>query len=175
MGRPNGSPNKQPITFKRIREALEKTGHDPLLTQIRFAMGDNEALKLAPGTITPAMRKSANEFILERMYPTLKAVDMQVSDGAPFQVQVINFASIPEGKVALAPSTAMGAQGPATKEIEHRSSSPNRNNEPAEVEFPTADPLRVLRRRGEAPISDDLSKADGGETPFGTVIGPRKP
>ncbi len=162
MARPKGSPNKRSLSFKRIQSALERTGHDPLLTQIRFAMGDDEALKLTPGSITPAMRRAANEFILERMYPTLKAVDMQTSEGTPIQIQVINFASLDEFHRGHGPVI----DGQSSKEKEQRAALPKATPPSPPIESKAPDPLRVLRKAGERPITDDLGAA---ASPFGTV------
>lgn len=167
MGRPKGSPNRQPISFKRIQDALENAGHDPLQTQIRFAMGDDGALKLPAGTITPSMRKAANEFLLERMYPTLKAVDVQHNEQQALVVRVVNFSDVGD-PVLLAINDTTGL---SSKEADTLSNSPKSLEPSPVVEAPPPDPLRVLRKAGERPIADNLGQ---GSSVFGTVVPARK-
>lgn len=75
-GRKKGSRNKDKIPAQQMAEDL---GIDPFKVLLYFTDGDNKALGLEPGEITPAMRLAAASEACDYILPKRKAIEGDVN------------------------------------------------------------------------------------------------
>ena len=78
-GRPKGSENKATV---EVREALERTGCDPIEGMARVAMNDAEALGLPEGeTIPITLRARMFEALAQYVAPKRRSTELTIDQG----------------------------------------------------------------------------------------------